>query len=131
MIVIDVSVLVNALADDNADGDRARARLLADPDLHAPTLVDLEVLSVLRRQLSAGALDERRAELALDDLHALPLTRYPHHPLARRTWTHRHHLTPYDGAYVALAELLGCPVVTADQRLARAPGLTCAVEQLI
>lgn len=51
------SVLVNALADDDADGDLARSRLLADPDMHAPSLVDLEVLSVLRRQLRLGRLD--------------------------------------------------------------------------
>ena len=77
MIVVDASVLVNALADDDADGDRARERLLADTDLHAPTLVDLEVISVLRRHVAAGDLDDRRARLALANLHALspPVTR--------------------------------------------------------
>ncbi|MGH3982423.1 MAG: PIN domain-containing protein [Pseudonocardiaceae bacterium] len=59
MIVVDASVLVNALADDDADGDLARSRLLADPDLHAPSIVDLEVLSVLRRQLRRGSLSDR------------------------------------------------------------------------
>ncbi|MGH3930176.1 MAG: type II toxin-antitoxin system VapC family toxin [Pseudonocardiaceae bacterium] len=130
MIVVDASVLVNVLADDEADGDRARARVLADPDLHAPSLVDLEVLAVLRRHLNAGTLNDRRAGLAIDDLHELPLTRYPHLAMARRIWKHRSNLTAYDAAYVALAELLGCPLVTADQKLAGAPGLTCPVEQL-
>lgn len=31
----------------------------------------------------------------------------------------------HDPAYVALAELLGCAVLTADARLSRAPGLRC------
>lgn len=130
MIVVDASVLVNVLADDEADGDRARARVLADPDLHAPSLVDLEVLSVLRRRRSASTLNDRRASLAIDDLHELPLTRYPHLAMVRSIWAHRNNLTAYDAAYVVLAELLNCPLVTADQKLAGAPGLTCPVEQL-
>ncbi|MGH3940017.1 MAG: type II toxin-antitoxin system VapC family toxin [Pseudonocardiaceae bacterium] len=130
MIVIDASVLVNALADDTADGDRARARLLADPDLHAPSLIDVEVLSVLRRHLNAGTLDDRRADLAINDLIALPLIRYPHVAIARLIWAHRNNLTAYDATYVALAELLDCPLVTTDRKLANAPGLTCPVEHL-
>lgn len=123
-------MLAVALADDGADGDAARARLARDSVLHAPHLVDLEVLSVLRRQAGAGSLDKRRAGFALQDLVELPLTRYPHTPFARRVWELRGNLTPYDAAYVALAETLGCPLVTADARLARAPGIRCDVEVL-
>lgn len=123
-------MLAVALADDGADGDAARARLARDSALHAPHLVDLEVLSVLRRQAGAGLLDKRRAGFALQDLMELPLTRYPHIPFARRVWELRGNLTPYDAAYVALAETLGCPLVTADARLARAPGIPCDVEVL-
>jgi predicted nucleic acid-binding protein len=90
--------------------------------------VDLEVLSVLRRQAGAGLLDARRAGLALHDLVDLPVTRYPHAPFAPRVWELRSNLTPYDAAYVALAESLGCMLVTADARLARSPGIRCAVE---
>jgi predicted nucleic acid-binding protein len=121
-------VLAVALADDGEDGDAARARLARDPELHAPHLVDLEVLSVLRRQAGAGLLNARRASLALQDLVSLPVTRYPHVPFAPRVWELRGNLTPYDAAYVALAEALGCVLVTADARLARAPGTHCAVE---
>jgi predicted nucleic acid-binding protein len=130
MIVVEASVLVNALADDGVDGDLARGRLLADPDLHAPSLVDLEVLSVLRRQLRLGGLDNRRADLAVADLRALALTRYPHRELVSRVWTLRDTLTPYGGAYVALAEVLECVLVTADKRLARVSGSGCPVEVL-
>ncbi|GBC86154.1 Ribonuclease VapC9 [bacterium HR12] len=130
MIVVDASVLAVALADDGPDGDLARARLAADPSLHVPYLADLEVLSVLRRRLAAGDLDERRARLALADLRDLSLVRYPHLPFADRIWELRRNLTPYDAVYVALAETLARPFVTADARLGRAPGLRCSVEVL-
>ena len=64
MLVIDASVLAPALTDDGPDGDKARARLRGNT-LAAPELIDLETSSVIRRQLSVGALDARRAELAL------------------------------------------------------------------
>lgn len=130
MLVVDASVLANALADDDADGDRARERLLADVDLHAPELVDLEVLSVLRRHLLAGSLDGRRATFAIADLQELAVVRYPHRRLAERIWGHRDNLTGYDAAYVALAEVLGCALVTSDERLAAAAGVRCPVEVL-
>ena len=123
-------MLAVALADDGDDGELARGRLAADPHLHAPSLVDLEVLSVLRRQAGAGTLDERRVDLAIRDLIDLPIARYPHLPFVRRSWELRHNLTPYDAVYVALAETLGCTLVTADARLSRAPGVGCPVEVL-
>ena len=123
-------MLANALADDGPDGDLARTRMGDAGTLHAPHLVDLEVLSVLRRRAAAGLLPERRAALALQDLLDLPLTRYPHLPFAERVWALRDSLTPYDAAYVSLAELLGCRLLTADGRLARAAGVRCGVELL-
>lgn len=128
MIVVDASVLVEALADDEKAGEAARARLLAATDLHAPQLIDLEVLSVLRRAVGVSKLDPKRARLALDDLMDLPLTRYPHEPFLRRIWELRESLTPYDAAYVILAEALDCPLLTADERLSKAPRLPCRVE---
>ncbi len=126
MIVVDASVLLPALADDGADGDRARQRL-RDEHLAAPELVDLEVSSVLRRLLVAGRLPLRRAELAMSDLVALPLRRVSHRVLLARCWELRDTLTVYDASYVALAEQLETILVTADTRLAGAPGLRCKV----
>lgn len=125
MIVVDASVLVVALADDGRDGDAARARLRGE-QLAAPELIDLEVGSVLRRQLAAGAIDERRARLAIGDLVALPMTRAPHRPLLPRCWELRD-LTMYDAAYVALAEELEWVLLTADARLTKAAGPRCPV----
>ena len=99
-----------------------------DPSLHAPHLIDLEVISVLRRRAAAGEVDERRVALALRDLEDLPIVRYPHVPIIARAWQLRHNLTPYDAAYVALAEALDCVLVTSDRRLSSAAGIACAVE---
>jgi predicted nucleic acid-binding protein len=68
--------------------------------------------------------------MALDDLLALPVERASHRPLLARCWELRDNLSVYDAAYVALAEALGTPLLTADARLAKAPGLKCAVEVL-
>jgi predicted nucleic acid-binding protein len=129
VIVADASVVASALGDDASDGERARTRL-AGERLFAPELVDLEVASVWRRAVRAGRLAERRAEQALADLAALPLARAPHQPLMSRIWELRENITPYDAAYVALAEVLEAPLLTADQRLAQAPGLPCELELL-
>jgi predicted nucleic acid-binding protein len=129
VLVVDASVLAVALADDGADGDAARGRLRGE-DLAAPELLDLEVVSVLRGQLIAGALDARRADLALNDLSVMPLTRAPHLALLPRCWELRENLTSYDASYVALAEALDVPLVTGDRRLARAPGPRCEIELL-
>lgn len=129
MIVVDAGVVVNALAVDKEEGRAVRARLLADGDLHAPHLIDLEVAAVLRRLvLFEGTLGVERARAALSDLGDLPITRYPHGPLLGRVWELRENVRPYDASYVALAEALGSVLLTVDARLSRAPGLTCAVE---
>jgi predicted nucleic acid-binding protein len=129
VLVVDASALVVALSDDGPDGDLVRRRLRGE-SLTAPELVDLEVVSVLRKQLAIGALDGRRAGLALTDLADLPLRRVPHLPLLARCWQLRDNLTVYDAAYVALAEVLDAPLVTADSRLGRAPGTTCQIDVL-
>ena len=130
MIVVDASVLAPALADDGDDGDRARDRLRGER-LCAPSLVDLEVASVLRRAATARQLDERRAAQAFADLTLLPLRRVGHVALVDRIWELRDNIRVYDGAYVALAELASATLVTADARLSRAPGVRCAIEILI
>lgn len=129
MIVVDASVVATALADDTTDGDHARHRLRGE-SLAAPHLIDLEVLSVWRRLTSSGDLELRRADLAMGDLHDLRLERIPHRPLLPRCWELREKLTVYDAAYVAAAELLATTLLTADRRLASAPGSGCAIELL-
>jgi len=129
MIVVDASVLATALGDDGDDGRRARERLIGER-LSAPELIDLEVASVFRRLCAGAQLDPQRAAQALTDLDVLRLDRVPHRPLVQRCWELHHNVTVYDAAYIALAELLNAPLVTADQRLIKAPGATCRFELL-
>ena len=123
MVVVDASVLVNALLINGA----ARARL-ADANLQAPDLIDAEVLSVLRRLVLAGRLTEQHALSALTTSQQLGMRRHASRHLWPRAWELRSNLTAYDALYVALAERLGATLLTADARAARAPDLQCSVE---
>ena len=129
MIVVDASVVVPAIADDERAGQRARTRL-RNERVHAPQLLDLEVVSALRGLALGRKMTDRRAASALLDLGRLPIERAPHRALIARCWELRHNLTVYDAAYVALAELLGCPLVTADAALAASRSARCEVELL-
>ena len=129
MIVADASALVLALMDDQAPGAVARERLEGQV-MAAPHLVDVEVLSALRWRVLAGKTSRQRAEEALEDFSDLALERYPHVVLRPRSWELRETLTAYDAQYVALAELLDAPLVTADGPLSRAPGPRCRIDLL-
>ncbi len=122
MIVVDASAALSALLNDGP----ARQALTAD-QLHAPHLVDSEVASGLRRLVTTGVIDADAGWLALDTWRRLGLTRYAVHPLLDRVWELRDNLTAYDAGYVALAEALGCALLTADARLSGAPGIGCLV----
>ena len=90
-----------------------------DHDLHVPALCDVEVAAALRRAMLLGALDKRRVEEAVEDYLDLPLTRHGHQSLIIRVLELRDNFSPYDATYVALAELLGGHMLTADGPLAR------------
>lgn len=123
MVVVDASVLVNALLLNGA----SRARL-ADANLQAPELIDAELLSVLRRLVLNEQLPEKHALQALATAQRLGLRRHSIRQLWPRAWELHTNLSAYDALYVALAERLGATLLTADSRAARAPGLRCSVE---
>lgn len=129
-MVVDASVISPLLLDDGTWGDQLRQRIRPE-ELHAPHLIDLEVVSVFRGALRSGAADVGRVEEALDDLAALPIRRYPHTQLLGRIHELRDSVTPYDAVYIALAEALGTVLLTADARLSRAHGPRCPVELII
>lgn len=122
MIVVDASAALSALLNDGP----ARQALTAE-QLHAPHLVDTEVVGGLRRLVTTGVIDAGAGWSALDTWRRLGLTRYAVQPLLDRVWELRNNLTAYDAGYVALAEALGCALLTADSRLSRAPGIGCPV----
>lgn len=127
MIVTDASFLVMALSDDGANGRQTRERLRGE-ELAAPHLVDVEVISVLRRSVRTGTVTGQRAGQALQDLADLEIERVPHTTLLPRVWELRGNYTSYDGCYIAVAELFHAPLLTYDARMASAPGARCAFE---
>jgi predicted nucleic acid-binding protein len=120
VIIVDASAVLDGLL--NAGEHEAVARCLvgAGPPLAAPDLLDVEVLSVLRRWERAERLSHSRALQALDDLGALPIIRYPARALTRRAWKLRHNLSAYDAQYVALAQELTGELLTTDEGMATA-----------
>lgn len=129
MIVIDASAVVDVLLGDSDDAT-VRALRLTEEALHAPHLLDVEVLHAVRGLLLRGGIDQQRADLAVADLAQLEITRYPHTALRSRVWQLRDNLSAYDATYVALAEVLDMPLLTADKRLATAPGVTAQITVL-
>jgi len=127
LIVVDTSAIIAALVGDPADPALVQ-RLASDGDLHAPHLLDIEVLDVLRRLVAARKVSADRAADVRSDLDDLTIVRYPHFPLAERIWELRDNLTAYDAAFVALSEVLEVPLVTCDAALATAPGIRTGVE---
>ena len=127
MIVVDTSAVLEAIVAPNPAPGLIE-RLAEDGDLHAPHLIDIEVLQALRRLTLLGELHDERASDARADFRELAMVRYPHLGLSDRIWELRHNLTAYDAAYVALAEALGVALVTCDRRLSEAPGHAAQVE---
>lgn len=122
MIVVDASAAVRALL-----GAGAAREHLSTERLAAPHLVDAEVLQTLRKLLGREAMSVAEAGAAVGRWRQLGLQRFAVVALTGRIWELRHNLSAYDAAYVALAEALRCPLLTADARLARAPGTACAI----
>jgi predicted nucleic acid-binding protein len=122
VIVLDASVVVETLLQ-RKDGLRIQERVLDRAESrHAPHLLDVEVIQVVRRYRLAGRIDLQRAGQMLDDLSVVPIERHAHKVLLRAN------LTAYDAPYVALAEALGAPLLTRDGGLASVPGHDAAIE---
>ena len=136
MIVLDASALVVGLTDITARGREVRRRLASSSSVRAPDLVNCETLSALRRLQRVGGVSAAGHQQAITGLSGIAVDRVPTMPFIKRiaelaanvTPYDAANVTPYDAAYVALAESLGCPLLTADRRLASAPGPRCDFE---
>ena len=126
-LVVDASVAARAVTA-ASPGDRALRDRLTSSVCHSPHLIDAEVGNALRKQVAAGAIEAGTAEAALHALEPLIATRYPHTAFVRPAWSLRHNISYYAALYAALAARLRLPLLTADKRLANAPGLPCDVE---
>ncbi len=129
--VVDASALAGALLDPVRYAAVLDLLESADADVVAPHLADVEVLSALRRAVRHGEADAGRARRALELHVELPLRRFDHSSLLARAFELRDHFSAYDAVYVALAEGLAAPLVTADARLARAVRAWTGVEAAV
>lgn len=127
MIVVDTSALVDLLIE-RPFNMALRQRISEAAELHAPHLIDVEFLSVLRRLVRGQVLSIDAAASTLEQFEDLAIQRYPHESLRNRIWQLRDNMTAYDGAFVALSETLGLPLVTADGRIARSHSHQAQVE---
>ncbi|GIG23458.1 ribonuclease VapC9 [Cellulomonas chitinilytica] len=125
-LVVDASAILTLLLDPDGDGE-AVARHVGAARLAAPDLLPHEVTNVLRRHRAARALSGTEATLAFDAFATLPVDLWPFAAVRGDVWRLTGALSGYDAAYVAVAERLGCPLLTRDRRLARAPGVQCDV----
>jgi len=128
LIVLDASAAIEWLLR-TAAGQRIEQRIYSRREtLHAPDLLSLEVMQVLRRMVQRKEITDARAEDAVEDLMNLRVGFYPHRMLVPAVWRLRHNLSAYDAAYVALAERLDAPIVTRHNRLASASTHSAVVE---
>lgn len=125
MIVVDASVLTNALTDDGPVGARSRTELARDAQWAGPEHLVVEVFSAVRGRWLGQKITQQRAAEALTALATSTLELVATAPLLDRMWQLRSNVSGYDAAYLAVAETFGCPLVTADARLARVPNLRC------
>lgn len=130
LAVVDASVLTVFYATDDPRRGAVVDRLASGDLLLAPAHLDVEVASALRGLARADASVERVAASALDHLAGLAVRRSAVAPLLSRVWELRHNVTPYDAAYVALAERADAPLLTCDVRLVSASGPRCRFELL-
>jgi len=128
LIVLDASAAVELVLQ-TPRAERIAARALHPAErLHAPHLIDVEVVQVMRRLVQAKEITVERADVALSDFEGLAIERHAHRPLIRRVWGLRASLSAYDATYVALAEALGAPMLTCDEKLVRAHGHKAKIE---
>ena len=128
MIVVDASAIAELLLQTRLGAVVEKRLYRTDEALHAPHLLDVEVLSALRRLVRSGDVRADRAEEAISDLGALRILRHGHLDLVTRVWALRQNVTAYDAVYLALAEAFDATLVTCDQPLGAAPGHAARVE---
>lgn len=125
MLIVDASCLFEIISEGPRAGETRRILATSD-ELAAPALIDVEVVGLLRRETLQSGMAHARADIGLEELNDWPGERFPMRALNHRVWQLRSNVRTWDAYYVALAEYLAAPLVTLDERLARATGPECA-----
>ena len=128
LAVIDASILTAFYAADDPRRDAVSARLVAGDALFAPAHVDAEVVSALRGIARRNPVVRTAVPGALRHLAGFPIRRMPLAPMLQRMWELQDNITPYDAAYVALAERLDGPLITCDGKLTAVKGARCTFD---
>ncbi|MPZ63017.1 MAG: PIN domain-containing protein [Propionibacteriales bacterium] len=129
LAVIDASVLtVFYAATTDRRYDDVAARLRSGDALFAPAHLDAEVVSALRGLAVHDPALREAVPVALRHLAEFPIRRVPLASLLGRMWELRENVTPYDAAYVALAESIDGRLITCDAKLANASGARCTFD---
>lgn len=123
--VVDASALLDALLPSTVQP--AALTALADHELWAPAILDLEVTSALWRLVRSEAITAPEAARAIEGLRTAPIRRLAHVALAEAAWSMRESVRISDAFYVAAARALEADLVTSDARLSRAPSLGVTV----
>ncbi len=118
MIVVDASAILDVLLRSSQASEIEDLIFGQGVTLHAPHLLDLEVIQVLRRFVRVGSMHPSRGLEAIRVFMDFPIERYDHITLLERIWELRDNMTAYDASYVALAEALPAKLLTRDARLA-------------
>jgi len=119
VIVLDASVVAEVVLQ-SGKGAKIRQRLHAVRLVHAPHLVDIEVINALRRHYLLGTLTPARAYQALEDFRSMRILRHRHSAYVARIWELRDNFTAYDACYLALTEALDATLLTRDAALGSA-----------
>lgn len=125
-LVLDASVAIEVFSSPEPDPE-LRRRVLTGTAA-APELFDIEACNVLRKMVLRGRISASDASGVLQDIRDAPIDRIAHRHLVQRVWELRDNVTAYDASYVALAELIGVPLVTCDARIGRASGHQASIE---
>jgi predicted nucleic acid-binding protein len=115
-LVVDATVTIASVG--SADGFKA----LGDEDLVAPALMWSEARSTLHLGLLNGKVSAQHARLQHEHLEICPVRRVDDPDLGRTAWKIAEQFgwgRTYDAEYVALAQILGCRLVTLDGALRR------------
>lgn len=126
-VAVDASAATELLGGDDERRSAVLAAVGGDPHWVVPEHFLIETISALRGRWLGGHLDRGGFEAAVSRIVDFQFDVWPTGPLVPRVLELVSNATSYDAAYLALAEELGCRLVTVDEQLSRVPGITCRV----